>query len=92
MDNDLKKLKSRIAELEEANERLRESSANQRTGNHMVSHYSSPNEKIALFRSLFFGRQDVYALRWEGADGFSGYQPVCKNIWKKRSCRKPQIK
>ena len=92
MDNDLKKLKSRIAELEEANERLRESSANQRTGNHMVSHYSSPNEKIALFRSLFFGRQDVYAVRWEGANGSSGYQPVCKNIWKKGICRKPQIK
>ena len=29
-------------------------------------------EKIALFRSLFRGREDVYALRWEKADGMSG--------------------
>ncbi|WP_110990401.1 MULTISPECIES: DEAD/DEAH box helicase family protein [unclassified Mesotoga] len=92
MDNDLQRLKSRIAGLEEANERLRKNSGNQRTGNYTVSHYSSPDEKIALFRSLFFGRQDVYALRWEGANGSYGYQPVCKNIWKKGICRKPQIK
>ena len=26
-------------------------------------------EKIGLFRSLFRGREDVYALRWESADG-----------------------
>jgi hypothetical protein len=30
-------------------------------------------EKVALFRSLFRGREDVYALRWEKADGMSGY-------------------
>ncbi|RAO96735.1 MULTISPECIES: hypothetical protein [unclassified Mesotoga] len=92
MDNDLQRLKKRIEELEAANERLRQKTAARTNGSSKVSHYSSPDEKIALYRSLFFGRQDLYALRWEGADGSSGYQPVCKNIWKKGVCRKPQIK
>src|SRR6516225_11631850 len=28
----------------------------------------TPTGKIALFRSLFRGREDVYAVRWEGKD------------------------
>ncbi len=32
-------------------------------------------EKIALFRSLFRGREDVYARRWESPDGRTGYSP-----------------
>jgi hypothetical protein len=87
MDNDLQRLKKRIEELEAVNERLRQKTAARTNGSSKVSHYSSPDEKIALYRSLFFGRQDLYALRWEGADGSSGYQPVCKNIWKKGICR-----
>lgn len=39
-------------------------------------------EKIALFRSLFRGRDDVYALRWESADGKSGYSPASIRDWK----------
>jgi superfamily II DNA or RNA helicase len=39
-------------------------------------------EKIALFRSLFRGREDVYALRWESADGKSGYFPASIRDWK----------
>ena len=39
-------------------------------------------EKIALFRSLFRGREDVYALRWESADGKSGYSPASIRDWK----------
>jgi superfamily II DNA or RNA helicase len=33
-------------------------------------------ERIAFFRSLFRGRPDVYARRWENADGRSGYAPA----------------
>jgi hypothetical protein len=29
-------------------------------------------QRIALFQSLFHGRDDVYAVRWENADGRSG--------------------
>jgi hypothetical protein len=32
--------------------------------------------KIALFRSLFRGREDVYGVRWEGKNGKSGYSPA----------------
>ena len=33
------------------------------------THNLSTDEKIILFRSYFRGREDVYALRWEGKDG-----------------------
>lgn len=31
--------------------------------------------------SLFKGREDLYAKRWESRDGGSGYAPVCLNEW-----------
>src|SRR5208337_510193 len=33
-------------------------------------------KRIALFRSLFRGREDVYARRWKNDDGRSGYVPA----------------
>ena len=36
----------------------------------------TPEQKIALFRGLFRGREDVYAVRWEGKGGKAGYSPV----------------
>lgn len=39
----------------------------------------TPEEKIALFRRLFHGRDDVYAVRWENKAGKSGYAPACRN-------------
>jgi hypothetical protein len=36
----------------------------------------SADEKIRLFRSLFRGREDIYALRWEGKNGKAGYSPA----------------
>ncbi len=35
---------------------------------------------ITLFKSIFQGRQDVYAIRWE-KEGKSGYMPVYKVDW-----------
>src|SRR3990167_1473807 len=52
----------------------------------------SSDDKIALFRSLFKGREDIYALRWESNKGKSGYSPACGNEWDRILCRKPQIK
>ena len=50
-------------------------------------------EKIALFRSLFRGRSDVYPTRWENAKSEkSGYSPACHNEWVKKFCQKPKIK
>lgn len=39
-------------------------------------------KRVALFRSLFRGRQDVYARRWESPDGRSGYTPAARKDWK----------
>ena len=42
----------------------------------------STNEKVALFRRLFRGRDDVWALRWESkTSGKSGYLRACANEW-----------
>lgn len=57
-----------------------------------VSNMSTPKEKIHLFMSLFKGREDVYAKRFEKKDGKGGYSPVCMNEWKKWICNKPKIK
>ena len=38
------------------------------------------NDHITLFKSLFRGRQDVYAVRWE-KDGKGGYMPAYKVDW-----------
>ncbi len=53
---------------------------------------SSPQEKIALFRSLFRGRDDVFPKRWQNQKGRSGYSPACANEWKRPLCAKPKVK
>jgi hypothetical protein len=55
-----------------------------------VHQQSSPDEKIALFRSFFRGRDDVYPRRFESRkSGKIGYQPACAtNKWAKRLCDK----
>ena len=57
-------------------------------------HRSSPAQaKIALFRSLFRGREDVWPRRFESLrTGKSGYAPACANEWRPGVCEKPRIK
>ncbi len=58
-----------------------------------VDRQSSPEAKIALFRSLFRGRDDVYARRFESRrTGKAGYQPACANQWVRGLCAKPKAK
>ena len=47
-------------------------------------HKNSPREeKVALFLSLFAGRDDVFAKRWENTGkNIAGYVPACNNEWK----------
>ena len=53
---------------------------------------NSTQEKVALFRRLFRGRDDVYALRWQSSSsGRSGYAPACANEWRPGLCEKPRI-
>ena len=53
---------------------------------------SPPDEKVRLFTQLFRGREDVYAARWAGKDGRSGYSPSCAHEWDRFYCAKPRIK
>ena len=49
---------------------------------HSIDHSSSNLAKIKLFRSLFVGREDVFARRYENEKkGTSGYTPCCRNQW-----------
>lgn len=57
-----------------------------------VDKRSSKQEKVDLFRSFFWGRNDVFARRWENKRGGSGYSPACRNEWNKPFCQKPAIK
>jgi hypothetical protein len=59
----------------------------------MVTNNSSAEAKIALFRSLFRGREDVYPVRFESQKtGRSGYVPACTNEWVRGLCEKPRVK
>ena len=54
-----------------------------------VTNHSPQEAKIALFRSLFRGREDVYPKRFESLKtGKTGYQPVCRNAW----VEKPELR
>jgi len=58
-----------------------------------VNQLSPAEAKIALFRSLFRGREDVYPRRFESRKtGRAGYSPVCSNEWVQGICEKPRIK
>jgi len=49
--------------------------------------------KVELFRSLFRGREDVFAVRWENAARQrAGYAPHCMNEWKRGVCEKPRVR
>ena len=49
--------------------------------------------KIALFRSLFRGREDVFPRRWENKEkGKSGYSPACDNERDWSLCKKKRKK
>jgi superfamily II DNA or RNA helicase len=50
----------------------------------------TPEKKITLFRSLFRGREDVYAVRWERRDGHSGYSPAGVMDWRAIHAARPE--
>ncbi|MDP3432313.1 MAG: DEAD/DEAH box helicase family protein, partial [Bacteroidota bacterium] len=57
-----------------------------------ISKNSGSAEKIKLYMSLFKGRDDVFAKRWENnKKGTAGYSPACGNEWKPTICQKPKI-
>jgi superfamily II DNA or RNA helicase len=58
-----------------------------------VTMTSPATEKVALFRSLFRGREEVFPRRWENPKtGKVGYSPVCRNEWVRGICEKPRVR
>ncbi len=60
-------------------------------GREGIRHLSPVEEKLALYRSYFRGREDVYPVRWQNKQGKSGYSLACGNEWTV-VCQKPQVK
>lgn len=54
---------------------------------HLVTSESPGRDKIALFRSLFRGREDVYGHGFTKRDGSIGYSPACANEGTRRCPR-----
>ena len=53
----------------------------------------SPAGKIALFRSLFRGRLDVFPKLWRNVKKQrEGYAPACANEWVPDVCEKPRVR
>lgn len=70
---------------------MQENGIHEATG--CIDHHSPAAEKVALFRSLFRGRSDVYPRRFESRlTGRAGYAPACGNEWARGICEKPRIK
>ena len=61
--------------------------------NQIVDHRSPPEVKIALFRTLFRGREDVYPRRFESSKDRQGRLSTCfANESIRGVCEKPRIK
>jgi hypothetical protein len=89
-----------VAELEEARRKLALAAETEDRVENTAPFIDAPvtmasptPDKVALFRSLFRGREDVFPRRWENTKtGKSGYSPVCRNEWLRGICDKPKIK
>ncbi|MFV2081723.1 MAG: restriction endonuclease subunit R, partial [bacterium] len=103
IQSQLNKALEECARIRDENARLRKrlgmapsnppaASLRQNKPSRLITNDSPAEIKIKLFRSLFRGREDVYAVRWEGKNGKSGYSPACANEWNKKYCRKPKVK
>ena len=53
----------------------------------IIDKKSSNAEKVVFFRSLFSGRGEVFAKRYDNAKtGKKGYSPYCENQWVRGLC------
>jgi len=101
----LKQVLEECKRLREENDRLRamlgmnhsttnqtpsQSSPNLKPSLQSLGEVYTPERKIALFRNLFRGREDVFAIRWEGKGGKSGYSPAGAMDWRAIHAAKPE--
>ncbi len=84
---------NRLAELENEKQQLlalREALRSAQNGRSVQ--VFTPEQKVALFRQRFRGREDIFANRWQNQQGRSGYSVACDNEWVSGLCNKPRIK
>ena len=55
-----------------------------------TAYLCTPEGKITFFQSLFRGREDVYAIRWEAKGGKSGYSPAAEMDWRAINTARPE--
>ena len=80
------RLKLRVGETQDRRPRLEQSPSHVKEkppSSATVTVDSRPEVKVSLFKDLFRGRDDVYAVRWEGKNGKTGYSPAGDKEWDK---------
>jgi hypothetical protein len=97
LERERMRLESRLRQIEQGRNATKPTPMPEPT----VTNTSPAADKIALFRSLFAGRIDVFPTRWENPkSGRSGYAPACANEWVRGVCgklrgrgdRKPRVR
>jgi len=92
--DEINSIDSRLAQLDVEREQLiqqKNALLNQPISKPLASRFTT-EQKVSLFQSLFKGRMDIFATRWQNSKGRSGYSVACNNEWKKGICNKPRIK
>ncbi|WP_020681302.1 TOTE conflict system archaeo-eukaryotic primase domain-containing protein [Marinobacterium rhizophilum] len=90
---ELSAIDKRLAELEAEKQRLvQRKQALLRAPPAHAQLILSPEQKVKLFRDLFRGRSDLFAVRWQNAQGRHGYSVACHNEWLPGICKKPKVK
>ena len=99
VDTELNIIEERLSELEQEKrsllKRKQQLLAREGVSNQIADAAKAPastHEKVALFGSLFRGREDVHAVRWENKQGRHGYALACDNEWRRGICHKPKVK
>ena len=82
LDEKRKELQARIEQLKGQKQSVADEQLPfDRLSRSKVTNDSTQEQKIALFRSLFRGREDVYPRRFESKrTGKSGFQPACRRF------------
>jgi hypothetical protein len=93
LDRERASVLAALEQFERPSSDVMEPPPSQTAGDDTTTTVLSNIEKVALFRSLFHGRDDVFPRRWENSKtGKAGYALACRNEWVRGICEKPRIK
>src|ERR1700736_3828484 len=93
LDRERASVLAALEQFERPSTDVMEPPPSQTAGDDTTTTVLSNVEKVALFRSLFHGRDDVFPRRWENSKtNKAGYAPACHNEWVRGICEKPRIK